>query len=283
MQRIKFVCVSNKGGVGKTSVSTQILVPYLFSKGNKPIDFITIDDVNSTADTLEDTKIMNIHELASDDRESLVEFLNSAESCVFDIGGNKTANDIINEIGESEIVDDVWWVIPLGDGDEDVLNAIDTYQIIALNDASPKVMFALTKVMSHSEESYTKQFLYVFGHKYNKVKRTLWGAIGSHPYLIMPGIDNFNIGKSLKRTMYELGSDDYINSLREEKVVNAEAEKKHFAEKEEYDEGLKHESNRIGYNISTANKFKKYSELHLMAAFQKIDETLKMSGKKSKK
>ena len=78
MKNLKVAVLNTKGGVGKSTVSMQLIVPYLYQKHNKPISYFEMDDENEDAVSFDKSKLIWLEKVnvqGTDIREQLREIL----------------------------------------------------------------------------------------------------------------------------------------------------------------------------------------------------------------
>lgn len=166
MAGLKILIISTKGGVGKSTIAMQLITPYLYEKNSKrAIKYYECDDTNKDINSYGATKLIkrglvNIESPML--REQLLQIVSQDEFICIDVGGNNTAKIIIDTFensGSLGFVDLV--VIPILDGEQDMLNAIHTYERLKKIDKTTKIMFVLNRV---KDISFVKlQFDHYFG------------------------------------------------------------------------------------------------------------------------
>ncbi|MDQ7061666.1 MAG: ParA family protein [Sulfurimonas sp.] len=165
-KNLKIAVVSSKGGVGKSTISMQLVAPYLFVKNDKEaIAHYEFDDENSDsssfgASLLGDRKQLSVSSPLL--REELAEIFAQDNSLCLDIGANKTTMTLIEALNDSGMIhflDAV--VIPMLDGEQDGINASFIYTVLKAYNPKLKFIFALNRV---KEAEYVKyQFENYFG------------------------------------------------------------------------------------------------------------------------
>ena len=221
---LKIVVVSSKGGVGKSTISMQLVAPFLYEQNNKkPVSFYEFDDENSDCLSYGDSSLTTrkIMEVASSVlREEVVELFSKDETACIDIGGNKTTTivlDALNESGMIHFVDLV--IIPLLDGEQDGINAVIVYSI--LKDMRPdlKFVFALNRAKNYRYIEY--QFDNFFGdvrgifQNNNSVKNCVFDNCDNN-YIVMLDDDIIKYSRRFGLTIYEIAhqNKDFIALLK---------------------------------------------------------------------
>jgi len=166
MNNLKILVVSTKGGVGKSTIAMQLVAPYLYDKNNKNIiKYYECDDTNRDIHSYGATQLIDRNLVVMNSpllREELFNIVSSNQPTCIDVGGNNTAKLVIDTLTESggfEFIDLV--LIPCLDGEQDMINALDTYKYIKKINENIKIVFVLNRV---KEVSYVQQqFDHFFG------------------------------------------------------------------------------------------------------------------------
>ena len=166
MSGLKVLVVSTKGGVGKSTVAMQLVAPYLYEKNsNRAIKYYECDDTNKDinsygATSLIKRSIVNMGSPLLTDE--LFNIVTQAEPVCIDVGGNNTAKalvNVLNESGSLEYIDLV--LIPTLDGEQDMINALTTYQNLKSMKKDIKIIFVLNRVKNRTYVA--QQFDHFFG------------------------------------------------------------------------------------------------------------------------
>jgi cellulose biosynthesis protein BcsQ len=151
-KQFKFLVANAKGGVGKSTTSMQIIVPYLFRMSKKNVCLYEFDDENEDSKSYEDSRIVTTKHVKvanNDMRDELQKILLKDETLCIDVGANKTASVVINALNDSGMIYCIdLAIIPMMDGEIDAISALQMYT--TLKEANPdlKVVFALGRVNS---------------------------------------------------------------------------------------------------------------------------------------
>lgn len=149
-KQLKFLVANAKGGAGKSTVSMQILVPYLFRSSKKQVVLYEFDDENEDSKSYADSRIVKTEQIKVDNndmRDELQKILLNDETLCIDVGANKTASTVIAALNDSGMIFCIdLAIIPMMDGEIDAVSALNMY--IMLKEANPelKVIFALGRV-----------------------------------------------------------------------------------------------------------------------------------------
>jgi len=216
-----YIVINKKGGCGKSTFSNQILSAYLFQKAKAKVDLVEIDDENKDCLTFSSTEIFNGKSLKTRDVEaSLDTILSSKKDTIIDVGGNKTSSLFFNEMSLASFTKNKKWFVPLGTGEQENLNALDTYNSIRDIDSEADVIFVLSRARAENEKWEFSSF---FGSEFfdstfavnNQVDNIKYVSINDDPVLQ-------NV-RPFQRTILDFAmiEKDYV-----EAAINEEDEKK---------------------------------------------------------
>jgi len=264
----KIIVLNSKGGVGKSTTSTQILAPYLYVKNGKndKVNLIEFDDENADSLSFESSEIISPKRVKIDGNDldsALTDNVLDFENVVLDIGGNKTTTFVINSLIDSGIINAFdLIVIPLTDGEQDAVNAINVYKKIRENNEDSKIIFALSRV--NNSYDIEMQFLDFFGD--NK------GRLDNRVGLIEQVAE-------ADRNLIKIVDSDVIKYSRVFGITAFELSQKHTAElKEKQKEALKEKdterSKKIAYRLTITNKAIRYKDEVLKECFNAINEVM---------
>jgi len=165
-KKLKVAVISSKGGVGKSTISMQLVVPYIFERcGKQTINHYEFDDENNDsssfgASTLSKRKQINVSSPIL--REELAEIFAQDEALCLDIGANKTTMTLIEALNDSGMINFLdFVVIPILDGEQDGINASFIYSVLKGCKQSLKFIFVLNRVNNLEYAHY--QFENYFG------------------------------------------------------------------------------------------------------------------------
>ena len=163
---MKILVISSKGGVGKSTVSMQIVAPYLYEKNNfQPIKFYEFDDENSDSLSYGGSELTKRKLIEVEDEilfTQMLEILGQDENVCIDVGGNKSTTMALNAMIKTGAIYEVdMAIIPLLDGEQDAINASKIYQQLKSANDNLKIVFALNKVKNLKYLKY--QFDNFFG------------------------------------------------------------------------------------------------------------------------
>jgi len=169
----KFIVLNTKGGVGKSTTAMQVLAPYLYKKNDEKekINLIEFDDENKDSEKFVYSEIVNSKRYlveGSDLDSNIIDISLGYKNLIIDVGGNKTTTYVLNSFKKSrmlKVFDCV--VIPLTDGEQDSLNAINVYRKIRESNKDIKIIFALSRVNRKYELEI--QFLDFFGDRKGRI------------------------------------------------------------------------------------------------------------------
>ena len=262
----KIIVLNSKGGVGKSTTSTQILAPFLYIKNgqDEKVNLIEFDDENEDSLSFENSEILTPKRVkieGNDLDSALTDNVLDFDNVVLDIGGNKTTTYVIDSLVDSGIINAFdLIVIPLTDGEQDAVNAINVYKKIRENNEDSKIIFALSRV--NNSYDLEMQFL---EKKKNKKGRLddrvgLIEQVAESDQNIIKIVDSdvIKYSRVFGVTAFELSQKD-IQELKEK-------QKKALKEKD------KEKSKKIAYRLTILNKAIRYKDEVLKECFKTIQE-----------
>jgi len=232
---MKIVVISSKGGVGKSTISMQVITPYLYEKNNKqPIQFYEFDDENEDSLSYGGSKLTERKLIEVADEilfTQMLEILSSDENICIDIGGNKSTTMALNALNKTGAIYEVdMAVIPMLDGEQDAINASKIYQ--QLKNANPdiKIVFALNKVKQLKYLKY--QFDNFFGDIrgiFNDINALIHilEEYEKNNYIALLDDDVIKYSRKFGTTIYEIANQNRdfkmemkkVNDIREKKLI----------------------------------------------------------------
>jgi len=267
-KKLKIAIISSKGGVGKSTISMQLITPYLFEKNNNlPVNHYEFDDENSDsssfgASRLSSRKQINVASPLL--REDLADIFAKDESICLDVGGNKTTMKVIEALNESGMINFLdLVVIPILDGEQDGINASFVYSVLKGYNKNLKFLFVLNRV---KEVEYVKyQFENYFGDvrgifkNINAVVDNLFGDDKDN-YILMLEHDIVKYSRRFGLTIYEMAKldRDFVAELKKS-LDNLSQEQ---------------EVKLLSFKNYISKSAKTYEKEVLQVAFRKIDEIL---------
>jgi cellulose biosynthesis protein BcsQ len=222
-KNLKIIVISSKGGVGKSTISMQLIAPYLYETGGGVVPFYEFDDENCDslsygASQLTTREVIEVGSTIL--KEELTDIFSKKENACLDIGGNKTTTIVLNALDESGMIHFVdLAVIPLLDGEQDGINASIVYT--TLKDMKPdlKFVFVLNRAKNHRYINY--QFDNFFGDvrgilsDVQAIKNYLFD--GDHEnYVVMLDDDIIKYSRRFGLTIYEIAQmkKDFSQALK---------------------------------------------------------------------
>jgi len=211
-----YITINKKGGVGKSTFTNQILSSYFYQKNNSKIDLIEIDDENKDNLTFSKTEIMNCSVIPTSKIKTIDEIFFSDTDTLIDIGGNKTGTIFLDEMKKIKEFENVIWFIPLGAGEQDNLNAFDTYNEIKKLDENAIIIFVLSRSTS---EDLEWEFVNFFGHQFLDTDFAIKNQIEDAKYLVIKANPIINNARYFQKTVYDLSlnTSDFRTKAKEEK------------------------------------------------------------------
>jgi len=152
----KIMVVNTKGGVGKSTVAQQVLAPFLYERAGQPIKLVDIDELNFDSAVLSNSGILDRVFLRLNQLQDLAELL-ANDNLVIDTGGNLSGEQVLKFLNESGLIFLIdLFVIPLTDGEQDSINAVDTMRKTKKYNPDSRIVFALNRVKSVDNERDVK-------------------------------------------------------------------------------------------------------------------------------
>ena len=149
------ILVSTKGGVGKTTIATNIISGFLHSKTNQVIDILEVDN-NNVSNSLKSSTVVNFKSfnlLQGEDKiaEHLFKVLDG-KNAVVDAGGGDDSLKVIEIVANLMMIDDSVFYIPFLKNKSGMKNVIQTYKAIRLHSESAKIVFVFNQVSELKED-----------------------------------------------------------------------------------------------------------------------------------
>ena len=267
-KKLKIAVISSKGGVGKSTISMQLIVPYLFEKLEHERDRIIahyeFDDENNDSFSFGASCLSKREQVSVSSpllREVVTDILSKDETICLDIGANKTTMTLIEALNDSGMIyflDLV--VIPMLDGEQDGINASFIYSVLKGYRPDLKFLFVLNRAKDEEHAQY--QFENFFGDvrgifkNINAVKDNIFPE-DTQNYLLMLDDDIIKYSRRFGLTAYEMARQDrdFANEL------------KNLQNDISQEEAIK----LLSFKNYIAKSAKKYNDDVLQKAFEKID------------
>jgi len=223
-KKLRIAVISSKGGVGKSTISMQLIIPYMFEKNNlKTVSHYEFDDENNDSSSFGDSSLSVRRQVSVSSpllREELAEIFAKDESICLDIGANKTTMTLIEALNDSGMVNFLdLVVIPLLDGEQDSINASFIYSVLKGYNPKLKFVFVLNRVKEAEYVEY--QFENYFGDirgifkNINAVSDNIFDEDKDN-YLLMLDHDIVKYSRRFGLTIYEMTKQnrDFIGALK---------------------------------------------------------------------
>jgi hypothetical protein len=219
----KIMVISSKGGVGKSTVTMQLVAPYLYQINNQKVSFYEFDDENHDCLSYGDSSLTKreIVDVSTDLlREKITEIVSKDECACYDIGGNKTTTIVIDALSDNGMIHFVDLVIiPLLDGEQDGINASVIYSVLKGLRPELKFLFVLNRAKNHRYIQY--QFDNYFGDirgifsESRSIKSYLFDE-DRDQYIVMLDDDIIKYSRKFGLTIFEIAQDDrdFISQLK---------------------------------------------------------------------
>ena len=166
-----YVTVNSKGGVGKTTISTQVLP--LKQKDIEDISIYEIDNNNISKLKNSNINFKNFNIRSTEDALNEVIFntlLDNKKLNIIDSGGGDDTKNVIKKLKELRIQEQetINFVIPCSNDIAANKNLIDTIQLIKNNIENRKIILALNNV--YNLQNYRQEFINLFGYEQYSIK-----------------------------------------------------------------------------------------------------------------
>jgi cellulose biosynthesis protein BcsQ len=263
----KIVVLNAKGGVGKSTISMQVVVPYLYTRSqNSIVNYYEFDDENEDSKSFINSKLVSstqVKVVESNLREVIADIVLKDESMCIDVGANKTTNYFVSSLIDSGMVDAIdLIIIPLADGELDAINAVELYYKIKESQSEVKILFVLNRY--NELRNIHSQFDIFLGDKRGFFDtQGLIENIGAQDrnYVTLTDSDTIKYCRSFGTTVWELANldRDLTGQLRE-------------AIKEKRD---KQEIKMLSFKKALKGDCELYTKNSLENIFKKIDELIR--------
>lgn len=211
-----YIGINNKGGAGKSTLMSQILPPYLFEKNQEKVTLIEIDDENNDSVVFSKSKTVNCSILPTAQIHKIDEIFFDTKDTLIDVGGNKTATIFLKEMKKIQEYENITWFIPLGAGEQDNQNALETYNNIKEMHSEANIVFVLSNVKSSDIEW---EFLHFFGNEYLNTEMAIMRQIDDVMYITVNAADIINNSRTFNKTVKDIADNpiDFRSKAKEEK------------------------------------------------------------------
>ncbi|MDD5051281.1 MAG: ParA family protein [Sulfuricurvum sp.] len=244
----KILTVSTKGGVGKSTIAIQLIAPALFELSlGKSISFYECDDENSDSLSYGASRLVNRNLVRVDTpflRDELLEIMLQEQNTCIDIGGNKSTTLVLEALDSSGAIHFVdLAIIPMLDGEQDGLNALDVYNRLRNMRPELPILFVLNRVkdiryVEHQFDNYFGDIRGVF-QNIHSIKDHIEEKDISN-YIAISESDMIKYSRRFGLTVYEIATQerDFISRLKNDGMVKADLTEakllsfKHFVERE---------------------------------------------------
>lgn len=243
------IVVNTKGGVGKSTVSSQFLAAYLFSKNQEIVDFVEIDDENKSVAKLSESEILNAKVVSL---ELLSKFIDnvtlSNQDLIIDVGGNYTATKFLEALKNSGgFMSETVYYIPMLHGDQDALNAHQTYTAIREFDKKSKVIFVLNNCQNYKNIEHIEYYYpFFFGREELEIEPLQRDT--NTDFITLAASEFYLVASKLKQTIYE-----YANNSELEDEFKAAALEYHDTKDESLRPALKKKQFFVKYHKMALN------------------------------
>jgi len=158
------VVVNTKGGVGKSTIASQVL-PVLFRDFDKKIKIYEIDDNNRTYYQNSRLEFKTLKVEKTEEAIDEVQFALDLDEDVINIvdaGGGNDTKAVLTSVRKAKLKNLVYFV-PINDDFEQFGNVKNTIEFIRNFDSSSKIFLIFNRVSSLEMNDIEKQFIAFFG------------------------------------------------------------------------------------------------------------------------
>lgn len=208
-----YIIVNTKGGVGKTSIATQI-IPCLFQGASK-INILELD--NNNISNLSNTNL-NIRTFKiNDDANSAINkvYFNVLTQRdvvnIIDVGGGDDTKNVLSYIHKI-IARGFTYIVPINNDISQIKNALETIKIIKKIDENAPIFLILNRCKSLSSQAIKEQFIGVFGSEKWGIKGKL-AEIEAIPELHIEAVEDSTLYTVLSSIYGQTLSDFYPGAL----------------------------------------------------------------------
>ena len=231
-----YVTANTKGGVGKTTISTQVLP--LKKEKIEDINIYEIDNNNVSKLQNSNLNFKNFNIKNTEDALNEVIFntlLDNKKLNIIDSGGGDDTKNVIKKLKELQIdkQETINFVIPCSKDIAANKNLRDTIELIKNNLENKKIILALNNV--YNLQYYKQEFINIFGQEeynikgiFEEIKKDIDNII------LIPYNNYFNIVKNVYLTTLkdlEQETEEVTNNLQQIRIQLAKQGKKVFLKK----------------------------------------------------
>jgi hypothetical protein len=213
----KIVVINNKGGVGKTTSSNELFAPFLSFENNMEQTVVYEFDEENTHGKMyvnsDCIKFSPQKTSGSKLQKNITNILLNKNHCVIDIGANKSTTYFLEALSKSALDDIISLVaIPLGDGEQDSLNARNIYRKIRKMNQSIPIVFVLSRYNPNRELEY--QFDYFFEDLIPTVEEK------DKKWIVLEDSDCIKYSRREGKTIFELSYENIDFKKMIKKAIN---------------------------------------------------------------
>lgn len=208
--------ISTKGGVGKSTVSSQFVSAYVYRKISKKVNFFEIDDQNESIVRMKGSDLLNGIIVRMENIGKFVEeSILFEDDVVVDVGGNNTATQFLQKLKDlGGFASPVTYYIPILDGDQDAKNAKQTFNSIREFDKESKVVFVLNRCTNSSnQELLEREFMDFFGNEILDIEK-MHQDENTH-YIAINKNTIYNVVGKLNKTITEVANEDVEQEFKD--------------------------------------------------------------------
>lgn len=212
---IRFLTISTKGGVGKSSIAQQLGCTYLLAKEGEAL-LVELDDQNQDSQWLTKSAIKtSLLTVDGDARMAVMSVFSTlaGKSFVLDIG-NQTAEEAIGAMGGSGLFSKFDAIfVPVRDVGQDLINCIRTIEEIKKHDPAAKIVMVFNAVPVR----HPKRLRMLYGKVFDYAEKN------GVTLIRMPFVEGYGQSREFGKTLYEIAEDAAaLKDLIERKYYDAD-------------------------------------------------------------
>jgi shikimate kinase len=207
------ILVSTKGGVGKSTIAQQVVLPFLADADkDSKISLIEVDDNNNSSINLKNSQIVNfenynVEDGSTESQRKLSEIFNN-KNVVIDAGGGNDTKILLQNMSNLQLSSLCIFYIPVLKNKANMRNAISAYKDIKESSPESRVVFILNQVIN--KDNLKNEFSYFFGNKELMIDGVPKEILKDELVEIV-SLENTNVfdyAEDLGLTAYEIGKED---------------------------------------------------------------------------
>ena len=228
-----YVVANTKGGVGKSTIASQVMAPYLNVKHGEKVVITSADDNNKYDESLSESDILEVKTYGLTDgidnaEDLLYDVVQDNKSYILDVEGGNGSAEAIKSICSLELDDHIVFVIPFFSDKSGIKNMKDTMKAIREHTEESKILLVANKVQNIN--NIENEFLYFYGDEDLEIKGILPELEADKNIALTPILSTnvFDLASESSKTAFEIGEwkVDIDQYLKDQMAVSKEDYKK---------------------------------------------------------